>query len=1156
MPSTRTNERELGSKLVEWINEYIAGGSFPFTEATNEPGIKVHGTTYFGDIVFWKDRTQNQPFSYLELKPPNAQKEDLERFRKKAIQLKVTHAFTWDFQTLNAYEVQANKIQLIYSEPTPILNKIEEWLRGDKQATIKKYIRRICQELTSLNTTGKLTKFIPDKVYFVNLIRETTEKLLDVFGKFILEKNNNKMYRETIRAYAVQQAIPPTEDKIKILAHHLVYGLVTKIIFYLTVRRFFQDLPELYHGDEGELGFIIRKAFSQAREKDWQAIFEEDPIEQLGIPKNAYPILEELFSELRAYHFGELPEDVIGQLFEEIIDPQKRHELGQYFTREDLVDFVIATVVRDKDGVYCDPTCGSGTFLVRLYDRLRFLSSNRLKHEQRLNQIWGFDIGKFPAELSTINLFRQNISNVDNFPRVRRNDIFEVHKGDSFPFPPPRSGSKAIKVDLPLPEFDALVGNFPYIRQELIQKEVKDNKAKLTKLLAEEYLQTYPALFTFKNKLDSFKVSSKQIEAAVKNKSLELTLSGQADIYAYIFLHAATFLKSDGQFSIITSNAWLDVAYGGILKQFFLDHFKVKMIIASWAEPWFEDAAVNTIITVLERDSEEQNRDDNIVHFVKLKKGFKELVPFDMQFDGDKRWLRYDSIVDTIENAKDDKRCSVVTSDISTLETDEMRIRMVSQAALKKEIAEKKDLSKWGKYLRAPDVYFEILDKCKGKLVPLKEIADVRFGIKTGINEFFYIEKIGETKKGKVLCKNERSWEGEIEEQYLRKIIKSPKEAESITIDPDALKYFIFVCNKSKAELKKDNHVGALRYIEWGEKQKTEDATPWRAVPSVQGRKFWWSLGREQLPEIIHPAGIGEVYKVFDNSIKVLNDKRLYEIYTKGEESLKYMLNSTLFSLFIESTARMSLGDGLVDLTVYEVEENPVLLPSSILEQQRKELAKIYTKFSKRKIKSVFEEVRERDRNRIDSLLLEILGLDVNEYLPRIYKGLCEMVKERLELPKMRKRQQKQTKSIAYDKVKQSVIEDCLLNGVKKFPTEFLDEELKEKDFEKYSTSGKPLIPTHFFGQYEIKDTAGQKICTLDSELKVEYALLLAKPDTYTLLIPKSEKAITIALSKYRKYVRDLQQQLEADANQKAHDWSVAERMAKEILEEFGVEKG
>jgi hypothetical protein len=41
--------------------------------------------------------------------------------------------------------------------------------------------------------------------------------------------------------------------------------------------------------------------------------------------------------------------------------------------------------------------------------------------------------------------------------------------------------------------------------------------------------------------------------------------------------------------------------------------------------------------------------------------------------------------------------------------------------------------------LRAPEIFFKILEKGKGKLVPLKEVAEVRFGIKTGANEFFYL---------------------------------------------------------------------------------------------------------------------------------------------------------------------------------------------------------------------------------------------------------------------------------------------------------------------------------------------------------------------------------------------------------------------------------
>ncbi|MDI3475195.1 MAG: hypothetical protein PWQ95_923, partial [Thermococcaceae archaeon] len=50
---------------------------------------------------------------------------------------------------------------------------------------------------------------------------------------------------------------------------------------------------------------------------------------------------------------------------------------------------------------------------------------------------------------------------------------------------------------------------------------------------------------------------------------------------------------------------------------------------------------------------------------------------------------------------------------------------------------------KWGGILiRAPRIFYVILDKGKGKLVRLGEIAEVRSGFKTGANEFFYLTPI------------------------------------------------------------------------------------------------------------------------------------------------------------------------------------------------------------------------------------------------------------------------------------------------------------------------------------------------------------------------------------------------------------------------------
>jgi len=632
-----TNERELTARLAGWFNETIGRNKFPFHEATCETPAKYDSTTYFGDLLLWINRESRQAYSYIEIKPPFAAKENLETLRKKALSYNVKYCFTWDFQNFNVYELKDNKLSQFNSEPAPVLKEISEWLRGDKQAVIKQFILNICEEIVNLNETGKFRKFIPDKVYFVNYIRKTVDLLIPQFEKHYFEISKDKSKRNRIIAYGTDQGIALNNpgEYPRLIARQSVYSLITKIIFYLTVRREFSDLPDLYINDEPDLEGYLKTAFAQAQEKDWQAVFEESKIEEFGIPKSCYKDLRNFFSELKVYHFGQLPEDVIGELFEEIIDPEKRHSLGQYFTSENLVDFILGFAVNDSKGFYADTTCGSGTFLIRIYDRLKYLN-RKLGHHELLNKIWGFDIAKFPAELATINLFKQDVSNFENFPRVLRSDIFEINRGDTFEFPPPYARQEFAKVKVALPEFTSIVGNFPFIRQELIEKTNRGYKQYLTYVLAKDYFLSYPAFFITNNvnegniehlkKLDPIQYD-KEIKRYVEKENIQLKLSGQADIYTYIYIHTATLLADKGQFAVITSNSWLDVSYGSVLKEFFLDHFKVKAVIGSWAEPWFEDAAVNTIITILEKEDNRKERDNNVARFVKLKKKFTELIP-------------------------------------------------------------------------------------------------------------------------------------------------------------------------------------------------------------------------------------------------------------------------------------------------------------------------------------------------------------------------------------------------------------------------------------------------------------------------------------------------------------------------------------------------
>ena len=129
---------------------------------------------------------------------------------------------------------------------------------------------------------------------------------------------------------------------------------------------------------------------------------------------------------------------------------------------------------------------------------------------------------------------------------------------------------------------------------------------------------------------------------------------------------------------------------------------------------------------------------------------------------------------------------------------------------------------KWGgKYLRAPDIYWTIIDKGRGKLVRLGDTAKVRRGVTTGANDFF-------------LLNNETIERWGIELEFRRPIMTSPQESRRIAINPSYLPYQLFICHADKEYM-----VGtaALEYITWGEAQGYHLGRLWQ---HVVGGTIWW----------------------------------------------------------------------------------------------------------------------------------------------------------------------------------------------------------------------------------------------------------------------------------------------------------------------------
>lgn len=78
--------------------------------------------------------------------------------------------------------------------------------------------------------------------------------------------------------------------------------------------------------------------------------------------KNFIGFLSKLEEYLSIYELGDITEDVLKQLYQELVDPESRHSLGEYYTPDWLAELTI-DAIRYEEGRFLDPSCGSGTFL-------------------------------------------------------------------------------------------------------------------------------------------------------------------------------------------------------------------------------------------------------------------------------------------------------------------------------------------------------------------------------------------------------------------------------------------------------------------------------------------------------------------------------------------------------------------------------------------------------------------------------------------------------------------------------------------------------------------------------------------------------------------------------------------------------------------------
>jgi len=440
-------------------------------------------------------------------------------------------------------------------------------------------------------------------------------------------------------------------------------------------------------------------------------------------------------------------------------------------------------------------------------------------------------------------------------------------------------------------------------------------------------------------------------EALTYSDGSMIPLDARAGIYAYFFTHSAKFMKNHGLMGQITSDTWLDVGFGEDLKRFFLDHFKIHAVI--WYDVRaFEKALVGTCITILEKEDESKEaRDNNSVKFVRIKKS-----------------MPTKEIVRTIETTKED------------FEDELIGVTLKEQKEL-----EPKD--KWGIFLRAPTIYFKI--EANRKMAKLGELAKVNYAIKTGANEFFYLDK-----------EKVNLWG--IEKKFLEPLVSSPKKI-GIEIYPKDASELVLMVHEPKEELKDTN---VLKYIEHGESVETRIkggkksgtvVKGYQNLSSVKSRKLWYDLGEREPSPLLFSCRIWERCIFAVNKAKAQADKAFYEIRPKIKEDtnvLAGILNSSLTALLAELHGRF-YGGGVLELEIYECKDLPLLNPEKLSRKESQRIENAFSKVCEAQNKGN-EKLEQEARTELDNAVFDVLKLKETER-KQVYEGLELLRRMRLQ---------------------------------------------------------------------------------------------------------------------------------------------------------------
>jgi hypothetical protein len=187
------------------------------------------------------------------------------------------------------------------------------------------------------------------------------------------------------------------DDRRAVYLVHTYLSVFSKLLAYAVLR-------PLARPDDDELRRILTgEAFNALNVANFVEgdffYWISDPV----IFAKLSPALRELYNQISEYDFVDVEEDILKGVYQELIDIDTRHALGEYYTPDWLCERVVDSLQLERSSRALDPACGSGSFLRALVARFRAEWPD-MPVQQLANQVTGIDVHPLSVQIAKTTL--------------------------------------------------------------------------------------------------------------------------------------------------------------------------------------------------------------------------------------------------------------------------------------------------------------------------------------------------------------------------------------------------------------------------------------------------------------------------------------------------------------------------------------------------------------------------------------------------------------------------------------------------------------------------------------------------------------------------------------------------------------------------------